>query len=223
MGAAFGGVGFAINYLVTGEGTFINHENQNTSYGTESSKYESYDDTNGGTPLSQKEIKNEFKNWKKPYAAYKFKQNVYLAGRGEIPPTYNLSEDGASFQGADHACAVTLTKYQGDTAIRSTIYVPKNIYSKDQLNYWFNHEFGHAVVNHKYGYNNEYNILVKGNDVLMDSPAHIAIEFTGAEFLRINNISSSIIRGAYPGDFIGNYSPDYGLLLFLKKLIIKIK
>jgi hypothetical protein len=146
-----------------------------------------------------------------------------LAGRGETPPKYTLSEDGASFQGADHAGAVTLTKYENNSAIRSTIYVPKNIYSKDQLNYWFNHEFGHAVLNHQYGKNNIYEVATKFSDQLMDTQAHIAIQFTGREFLIKNGLNFLNFNGAFQGGFYGAYSPEYELTQFLKKLIIKIK
>ena len=94
--------------------------------------------------------------------------------------------------------------------------------SKEQLNYVFHHEFGHMVLDNNYK-DSIINTIIKGNDLLLNTEAHKAIQYSGRQFLNLNGWSTKI-EGAYKGPYFSiRYTPEPRYINKLKPLLIKIK
>ncbi|WP_164463445.1 RHS repeat-associated core domain-containing protein [Chryseobacterium balustinum] len=182
----------------------------------------------GEKALTQNEVIEAFQQWKGPYLSYGFKQNVYLAPLGSIPGNYTLNESGTAFvrKGGGEAGAATVTAYNpviGGKAVRSTIYIPPNVYSTAQVHSYFFHEFGHSVINHKYGYKNEWNEKIETSSIEMGTKAHHAIQQSQNSFIIMNNYRKLNLQGIYGGSYLGIFAPERVLVDLLKNLIIKVK
>ena len=103
--------------------------------------------------------------------------------------------------------------------------IKKLLEIKEQLNYVMHHEFGHMVLNNNFG-ENINTILQSPAHQLLETNAHITIQYAGRKFLNLNGWNYKNIRGAFPfpNTFFGRkFTPYPHHENKLKPLLIKIK
>lgn len=155
--------------------------------------------------------------------------NLYVYKKGYAPRNsgYRLDKETGLFIKSNGAksLAFTETTFNAKTgeAIRHRLYMSNKVFiSKPQLNYVINHEMGHMVLNNNYGMG--IDDIIKRNHALLNTEAHISIQYSGRNFIKLNGWSFKNIEGVYKGSFSSiRYTPEPIYINKLKPLLIKIK
>ena len=222
IGGTIAGISWGIKELFTSK-TIVDRD---MSYNDESIVTAEGNETSPLTTADAKKTWNE--NWKTAYESTENAKKAYLMPKGSIPENsgYTLDKKTGLFVKNDgsESWAFTRTTYNSSgEVINHKLYLSNKAFmSKEQLNYVFHHEFGHMVLNNNYK-DSIINTIIKGNDLLLNTEAHKAIQYSGSKFLNLNGWSIKNIKGVYEGPFFGGYTPEPRYINKLKPLLIKIK
>ena len=222
IGGTIAGISWGIKELFTSK-TIVDRD---MPYNDESIVTAEGNETSPLTTADAKETWNE--NWKPAYESTENAKKAYLMSKGSLPKNsgYTLDKETGAFIKSDgsKSMAFTRTTYNSSgEVINHKLYLSNNAFmSKEQLNYVFHHEFGHMVLDNNYK-DSIINTIIKGNDLLLNTEAHKAIQYSGSKFLNLNGWSIKNIEGVYKGYFSIRYTPEPRYINKLKPLLIKIK
>ena len=223
IGGTIAGISWGIKELFTSK-TIVYRD---MPYNDESIVTAEGNETSPLTMADAKETWNE--NWKPAYESTENAKTAYLMSKGSSPKGYTLDKEAGTFikSNGSKSMAVTETTYNNSSGevINHKLYLSNKAFiSKEQLNYVFHHEFGHMVLDNNFG-EKINTILQKPAHQLLNTNAHITIQYAGRKFLNLNGWNYKNIQGAIKEASLiyRGYVPFPHHENKLKPLLIKIK
>lgn len=223
IGGTIAGISWGIKELFTSK-TIVYRD---MPYNDESIVTAEGNETSPLTMADAKETWNE--NWKPAYESTENAKTAYLMSKGSSPKGYTLDKEAGTFikSNGSKSMAVTETTYNNSSGevINHKLYLSNKAFiSKEQLNYVMHHEFGHMVLDNNFG-EKINTILQKPAHQLLNTNAHITIQYAGRKFLNLNGWNYKNIQGAIKEASLiyRGYVPFPHHEDKLKPLLIKIK